>query len=433
MQPGPMQTGPMPSARNIAFDALRQVHDEQAYSNLVVPSLLRRHQPDARDSAFVTELVLGTLRRRGTYDAVIQALSNRRLHDLDPAVLDILRMGLHQLLTMRVATHAAVATSVDLTRSRIGHKPAGFVNAILRRASQRTCESWIDELTSGTDWIRAAEIRYSHPAWIVSELDRALEHDTEQILALLARNNETPPVTLIARPGLCDVAELPGEPGAISSYAKRMQSGDPGAIEAVRDGRAGVQDEGSQAVVVALADAPLRDDAIHERWLDLCAGPGGKAAFLGALATQRGAALTANEVQPHRAELVRKTLRHLPEVVVTEHDGRAGQWAAGTFDRVLLDAPCTGLGALRRRPELRWRRTHQDLEDVVVLQRQLLARAIELTRSGGVIGYATCSPVIAETSQVVDTSAGVTVEDVMRWWPHIHDTDAMYLAMLRRH
>src|SRR5699024_1098496 len=240
--------------RDIAFDALRKVHDELAYSNLVVPKLLRRYQPDTRDSGFITELVLGTLRHRGTYDAVIQALSNRDLQRLDPAVLDVLRLGLHQLLTMRVAAHAAVTTSVDLTRSRIGHKPAGFVNAVLRRAAERTRESWIDELTSQMDRLHAAEISYSHPAWIISELDRALEHDTDQLRALMARNNVAPRVTLIARPGLCDLDELPGEPGVISQYAKRMHSGGPGGIKAVRDGRAGVQDEGSQAVVLALAE-----------------------------------------------------------------------------------------------------------------------------------------------------------------------------------
>lgn len=422
----------MQTSRDIAFDALRKVHDELAYSNLVVPKLLRRYQPDARDSGFITELVLGTLRHRGTYDAVIQALSNRDLRRLDPAVLDVLRLGLHQLLTMRVATHAAVTTSVDLTRSRIGHKPAGFVNAVLRRAAERTRESWIDELTSQMDRLHADEISYSHPAWIISELDRALDHDTEQLRELMARNNVAPPVTLIARPGLCDLDELPGEPGVISHYAKRMHSGDPGGIKAVRDGRAGVQDEGSQAVVLALAEARVDGAGTGERWLDVCAGPGGKAAFLGALAAQRGATLTANEIQPHRAELVRKTLSQLPDVVVTEHDGRDGPWAAGTFDRVLLDAPCTGLGALRRRPELRWRRTRRDLEDLVGLQRELLARAIELTRPGGVIAYATCSPLIAETDDIVDASSGASVDDVLRWWPHIHDTDAMYLAMLRR-
>src|SRR5699024_8527449 len=164
----------MPTERQIAFDALRQVTGNDAYSNLVVPSVLRQHNTDARDSAFITELVLGTLRRRGTYDAVIGALSSRGIDALEPGVLDILRMGMHQLLTMRVPTHAAVATYVDLVRSRIGHKPAGLVNAILRRASQRSRDAWVSHLTAKMDWLHATEIEYSHPAWIITKLGQAL-------------------------------------------------------------------------------------------------------------------------------------------------------------------------------------------------------------------------------------------------------------------
>jgi 16S rRNA (cytosine967-C5)-methyltransferase len=220
----------------------------------------------------------------------------------------------------------------------------------------------------------------------------------------------------------------------------------------VAEGRAGVQDEGSQLVAVALAGAPV--EGRDERWLDVCAGPGGKAALLAGLAGAAGARLVAGEVQPHRAGLVARTLAGASGVAgVLTADGTRPPWRPGTFDRVLVDAPCTGLGALRRRPESRWRRTPADLETLVPLQRALLATALDSVRPGGVVCYATCSPVLAETRDVVqgalDARADVRLEDArgvlaqvpdcdgplpgtVQLWPHRHRTDAMFVALLRR-
>jgi 16S rRNA (cytosine967-C5)-methyltransferase len=222
-----------------------------------------------------------------------------------------------------------------------------------------------------------------------------------------------------------------------------------------------VQDEGSQLVAVALAEADLEgEDARAEAWLDLCAGPGGKSALLAALAAQQGAVLVANERQPHRAGLVLANLTDRPAgsqvagvAGVVAGDGTRPPFKDATFDRVLVDAPCTGLGALRRRPEARWRRATADLDVLVDLQRSLLDRAIDLTRPGGVVLYATCSPVLAETEGVVrsvlEGRSDVTLEPVLatvgavpdsagpmdgtvQLWPHRHGTDAMFLALLRR-
>jgi 16S rRNA (cytosine967-C5)-methyltransferase len=234
-----------------------------------------------------------------------------------------------------------------------------------------------------------------------------------------------------------------------------LGGGDPGAIPAVADGRAGVQDEGSQLVALGLASAAV--EGRDERWLDVCAGPGGKSALLAALAAERGAALLASERQPHRAVLVQRATAAaaagLTGVVVA--DGTRPAWAPGTFDRVLVDAPCSGLGALRRRPESRWRRTPADLADLVPLQRALLAAALDSVRIGGVVAYATCSPVVAETVEVVravladrsdvellDATAALPeafrdarsahLPEAVQLWPHVHGTDAMFLAVLRR-
>ena len=260
----------------------------------------------------------------------------------------------------------------------------------------------------------------------------------------------------MARPGRSTRDELPGEPTTYSPYGVHLASGDPGAVAAVAEGRAGVQDEGSQLVALALASAPI--DGPDERWLDLCAGPGGKAALLAALADERGASVLASELQPHRAGLVRRALSGARGVLgVVAADGTRPPWSPGSFDRVLVDAPCTGLGALRRRPEARWRRQLSDLDALVPLQKALLSSALDCVRPGGVVLYATCSPVLAETAEVVSAVLAARPDTVLedasallpdallvqgnsagpipgtfQLWPHRHDTDAMFGALLRR-
>jgi 16S rRNA (cytosine967-C5)-methyltransferase len=422
-------------ARLAAYDVLHAVRTQDAYANLELPKALRAHGLGGRDAAFATELASGTLRRRGTWDAVIDACLDGKVQ---PRVRDVLRLGVHQLLAMRVGDHAAVSTSVDLARARTGPRSGGLVNAVLRKVAGRDLDGWLAEVAPAADLdpLGRLAVVHSHPRWVVEELARALGHDRAGELAdLLAADNEAPGVVLVARPGRATREELPGEPTRLSPYGVRLAGGDPGGVRAVAEGRAGVQDEGSQLVALALAEAPLTGSDL--RWLDLCAGPGGKAALLAALAHQRGADVTANEPQPHRTDLVRRTLAGAEGVAgVTAHDGRAGPWASGSFDRVLVDAPCSGLGALRRRPEARWRKQPADLEQLVPLQRALLTRALELVRPGGVVVYATCSPVLAETVEVVDAVLAdrddVTRGETRQLWPHEHGTDAMFWAVLQR-
>ncbi|NYD58861.1 16S rRNA (cytosine967-C5)-methyltransferase [Nocardioides marinisabuli] len=443
-------------ARTVAFEVLKAVRVHDAYTNLVLPSLLRKHRLTGRDAAFATELASGTLRRLATYDAVLDACTDRPLRKVEAKVLDALRLGAHQLLAMRVPQHAAIATTVDLVRSEVGPGAGGFANAVLRKVSQRDLEAWFAELAPARDAdpVGHDALVHSHPAWVVEALGAALEGvgAGDEVADLLAADNVAPAVTLVARPGRSNREELPGEPTPYSPHGVVLGSGDPGQVPAVAEGRAGVQDEGSQLVAVALADAPL--EGRDEHWLDLCAGPGGKSALLAALAAGRGADLLAVERQPHRAELVRRALAGADGVrgVVTA-DGTRPPLEPGSFDRVLVDAPCTGLGALRRRPESRWRRSPDDLTVLVDLQRRLLASALDLVRPGGVVLYATCSPVLAETrdvvaatleqqpgAQLVDlapqhvqvpTSAG-PLPGTVQLWPHRHRTDAMFMAVLRR-
>ena len=442
---------PPDPARRAAFEVLKAVRVKDAYTNLVLPHVLGKYRLTGRDAAFTTELASGTIRRQGTYDAILAACTDRPLATTAAKVLDVLRLGCHQLLGMRVAPHAAISTSVDLVRSEVGPGPSGFTNAVLRRVSAHDLETWLTRIDADRS------TRFSHPAWIVDALTEAVGDD--EIDALLAADNDPPAVTLVARPGRATVDELPGEPTPFSPYGVVSAGGSPADVPAVAEGRAGVQDEGSQLAAHVLASAPL--EGPDERWLDLCAGPGGKAALLAGLAASRGARIVANELQPHRADLVRRALDGAQGVeAVTVEDGTAPPWPAGSFDRVLVDAPCTGLGALRRRAEARWRRRQEDLRDLVPLQRALLDRALALARPGGVVLYATCSPVLAETRDVLgsvlvgrddlklgDATSLLTAAAALRadvgdcegplggtaqLWPHRHGTDAMFLALLRR-
>ncbi|MFA1547541.1 RsmB/NOP family class I SAM-dependent RNA methyltransferase [Actinomadura chokoriensis] len=451
---GPRKTGrPQDLVRRTAFDVIRAVETRDAYANLLLPKRLHDRGLSGRDAALATELTYGTLRGRGTYDAVLALCSDRELRRIDAPLLDVLRLGAHQILATRIPPHAAVGTTVELARSVAGPGQAKFANAVLRKVATRDMDAWLEIVApAGADPTTRLSVAHSHPKWIVSALRDAVGRD--EIDELLAADNARPRVTLVARPGRATLQELyesGAEPAPYSPYAAVLPEGDPAGIAAVREGRAAVQDEASQMVALALAEAPL--DGQDARWADLCAGPGGKAGLLSAIAAQRDARLLAADVQPHRAALVQRAVDGRTGVVAA--DGMAPAWRPGSFDRVMVDAPCTGLGALRRRPEARWRRGPEAVAELSTLQRGLLTTALESVRPGGVVAYVTCSPHLAETRVVVDdvlrkrddverldapavlTSlspdlSGMGEGPYAQFWPHRHGTDAMFLALLRR-
>ena len=496
-------------ARGVAFKVLSAVAERDAYANLLLPALLRDSGLTGRDAALATELAYGTLRGQGSYDAILAICSDRDLDRIDPPLRPVLRLGAHQLLATRIGAHAAVATSVDLARDVAGPRPAGFVNAVLRRVATRDFESWLEIAapSRAEDIVGHLSIRYSHPRWIVSALADALAESPESGLAeteaALAAGGERPRVTLCAVPGLADPAELVAagaEPGRWSPYAAALAEGDPAQVPAVGQGRAAVQDEASQLAALALArvDAPGNGAGLAgARWLDVCAGPGGKARLLAALAGASGARLLAADVRPHRARLLQTALAKAAQAqgaalaaaardpavagavqaqgaavadaardpavagaaqdvaAVVAADGTVPAWRPGTFGRVLADVPCSGLGALRRRAEARWRRTPDDVTALVPVQRALLDAALDSAAPDGVVAYVTCSPHVAETRDVV-TAVLAGRDDVQvldapavlpevpglrcpephgafaQFWPHRHGTDAIFLALLRR-
>jgi len=466
--------GRVDPARRVAFDVLSAVAERDAYANLLLPALLADRGLTGRDAALATELTYGTLRGQGSYDAILAVCSDRDPGRLDPPLRRVLRLGAHQLLATRIGAHAAVDTSVNLAKDVAGPRPAGFVNAVLRRVATRDLDSWLEIAapSRADDPVGYLSVAYSHPRWIVSALSEALGQDPAAGLAeteaALAADNERPRVTLCAVPGLADPAELAAggaEPARWSPFGVYVQ-GDPAQVPAVAQGRASAQDEASQLAALALARAGSEPDAPGGRWLDLCAGPGGKARLLAGLAAGRGARLLAADVRLHRAQLLAgqlfragtaagTTAAGAASVAVVTADGTAPAWPPGTFDRVLADVPCSGLGALRRRPEARWRRSPEDVAALGPLQRALLAAALDSAAPGGLVAYVTCSPHLAETRDVViDVLAGRDDVEVLdapevlpevpglrcpppygafaQFWPHRHGTDAIFLALLRR-
>lgn len=434
-------------ARRVAYDTVRAVHAADAYANLVLADLLAERRLVPRDAAFATELAHGTLRREGTYDQILVRASGRKLDSLQPAVVDVLRLGSHQILGMRVPVHAAVGATVDLAAAAIGERVTGVVNAVLRKVAQRDMGQWLDVLVGDRTGIDAVALRNHHPVWVARAFEELLGDETD---AALAADNDSPRTTLVVRPGLYERAELVAagaEPTPYSPYGATW-AGNPTELAAVREGLVGVQDEGSQLVALALTRAEAPDGP----WLDLCAGPGGKAALLLGLASSAGQPLLAAERLPHRARLVASALRAFPpqDRLVIAADGTAPAWRPGSFSRVLADVPCTGLGALRRRPEARWRRRESDLADLVPLQLALLRTAVASLMPGGVVAYVTCSPHRAETEEVVAAviaEGGLEVLDApallpevpdaargpyIQLWPHRHGTDAMFCAVLRK-
>jgi len=432
--------------RLLVFDLITEVNRNDGYSNLLLPQALGSGKFDDRDKAFATELLYGTLRMQGRHDWILAQVSNRPWTQIDPGVIDVARMALQQIHEMRVPDHAAVSASVDVARKRLGEAQGSFLNALLRAVLKKTLVEWLAPLANISDPIERLAIEHSHPQWIVSAYFDLLKTEAEVTSALKANNIPAQP-TLVSWPGRStqqELIELGGVPTKFSRYGVRF-SGSPGSISAVRDRRAGVQDEGSQLVAEVFSNVSknARD------WLDLCAGPGGKAALISSIAALGEHTFTANEISQPRANLVSQVVQ-FGEVLVG--DGREIAMFNRSFDAILADVPCTGLGALRRRPEVRWRRTLADLRRLTDLQIELSEAAISVLNRGGFFAYVTCSPHLAETKFQVAailekhpelhkidlrtflpsglTSA--TDDGSLLLWPQIHNTDAMFMTIFQK-
>lgn len=433
---------------------------DDTYANLHLPKLLSQAKLEERDSALAQELAFGTIRNQLLYDNIIEICAKRPTTEIEERSKLLVRLGAHQLLSMRIPSHAAINETVNLAKQVASQGTSGFVNGVLRRVSEKSLEQWLTQIFENQpDPTERLAIEHSHPAWIVRSLQQALNVDGkgETLVELLRADNTPPPVNLVALPGMATNAHTDGlVSGGASPIGFNMSGGDPAKLAAVRDGFLRVQDQGSQLAALALTSATPVEAG--EKWLDMCAGPGGKAALLAAVAKQVGATLETNEISEHRAKLVSQALSKVdPSVPVFVSDGTTiGTDAPESFDRILLDAPCTGLGSLRRRPESRWKKSARDVSNLATLQTSLIESAFMALKPGGVLAYVTCSPHSGETLAIVDllerrfpkqahllNATAVLMQlnpnldlnqgrKTVQLWPHINQTDAMFIALITK-
>jgi 16S rRNA (cytosine967-C5)-methyltransferase len=440
-------TKPRPDApRLLAFDIISEVNRRGGYSNLLLPQALTDSSFDERDRGFTTELVYGTIRMQGLYDYIFAQISDRPWNEVDAEIVDLARMGAHQVFSMRTPPHAAVSATVDVARKKLGESKGSFINALMRKATSKELGDWLEPLRSENDVVKRMSIEYSHPEWIISAYFDLLK-DENLVREELISNNTPAKPTLVSWPGASSQEELislGGEPTRYSRYGALLNE-PPASLDVIRHRRAGVQDEGSQLVAQIFSDATMSARIT----LDLCAGPGGKAALLSHICDVSGRDFVANEISEPRAALVKKVIGKFPVIV---GDARSIADSNQTYDAILADVPCTGLGALRRRPEVRWRRTLKDLAPLLQLQSEIVDAALGVLEPGGVFGFATCSPHYAETTAqvqsilkrhddlvLIDISAylpegleGSNRGGALSLWGHIHNTDSMYLALFRK-
>jgi 16S rRNA (cytosine967-C5)-methyltransferase len=429
----------------LAYELITQVNREGAFANIRLPELLRKSKLLPIDRNLATEISYGTLRMQHRHDFVAKKFIDRDFESLDSQIQDLLRMGIHQLTQMRIPDHAAVSETVEVARYVAGDSKASYVNAVLRKVST---DFEIEESIKDLPTAEKLSIQYSHPSWIINAFYDQLKN-WDEVEELLQANNKAAKPDIVRWPGKSTIEEFAqlGAQSILGVVNGYQIENIPSEFAPIIERRAGVQDRGSQIVVENF----LATWKQNLGWLDMCAGPGGKAAYLFHSLNEREASadFLANEPIPHRAELVKRVVNNQQ---VVSFDGRESKNFGRSFDRILVDAPCSGLGALRRRPEARWRRTLKDLKELVVIQRELLASAQQLLNPGGMIAYVTCSPHLSETkAQIMNflfdfpdmklvnignftgsNSTGVLPDGTVQLWSHRDDSDSMFMAILEK-
>ncbi len=448
------------SARLMALEVISAVLEDGAYANIALHGMLETHRPAKLDRAFITELVYGTLRRLNTLDWVLGSFLQKPLAGLPPRIRNILRLGAYQLLYLdRVPDSAACNESVNLAR-RYGHPgTVKLVNAVLRNVARRKGQLAFPDLAA--DPGQGIAVKYSHPAWLVRRW--LAEFGQAQTEELCRANNEIPPNMIrtntlkITRPELKRVLATKGVESREGRFAPETLLIDGfrsiGDLQAFNSGFFMVQDESSTLAGHALNPSP------GSLVIDACSAPGGKSTHLAQLMGNQGHIISA-DLYPHKLELIRENAARLGVDIIepvlidaAELDRTYG----GQADYVLVDAPCSGLGVLRRRPEIKWRQDPARFEELHNLQVKLLAGAAGCLKPGGVMVYSTCTITREENLEVVEeflrqhqtfelaglagnlpaalaemTGAAAMDRGYLQLLPHVHGTDGFFLARLRR-
>jgi 16S rRNA (cytosine967-C5)-methyltransferase len=442
--------------RRIAFDILHRIARENAYADQLIDHELTHGNLHGPDRGLLTELVYGVTRWQGRLDHVLAQFSDRPLARLERQVLLLLRLGLYQLLFLdRVPASAAVNETVKLTKILVP-RASGFVNALLRRADrERENIRYPDPLKNGAAYLAA---RYSAPGWLTSQwIEQLGGEDAERLASAMA---EPPPITIrtntlrTSRSELLDTMKGEGvdaEPTSTAPEGIILRSF-PHPLTRLPSFAAGlwtVQDEAAQLVSRILAPLP------GERVLDLCAAPGGKTTHMAQLMGDTGSIL-ACDVNHRKLQQIETTAKRLGigsiETLLLNPAVMAKQLGARFFQRIMVDAPCSGLGVIRRNPEGKWRRSQDEIPKLAEQQKRLLSLAADRLEQGGRIVYATCSTTLVENERVINDFLSqrddfvlervedispeladfATPEGLFRSWPHRHVMDGFCAARLRK-
>ncbi|MFD1677272.1 16S rRNA (cytosine(967)-C(5))-methyltransferase RsmB [Alicyclobacillus fodiniaquatilis] len=449
------------TARTVAFQTLKRVYEDDAYTNVTLQHALSTSQLAPRDKGLCTELVYGTVRRQLTLDVLLEPHVKRRLQALDVAVLTLLRMSVYQLAYLtRVPAYAVIDEAVNLAKV-VARRASGFVNGVLRSylRDQLTLDERLYRWQTKThpDECQNLSIRHSYPGWMVQRL--LSTYGSARTEAILAAGNEPLPLTLRVNPLRMNPADAAAaleavigqdavEPGQLSPQALRTKAAvDVEKLPLYSSGALTLQDEGAMLI------APLLQAKPGMRILDMCAAPGGKTTHIAELQQDQGE-IDAYDVYLQKVRNIQAACQRLGLQSVSARLGDAREIAAEDqlYDAVLVDAPCSGLGVMRRRPDLRYRRKEADIASLVQLQQELLLTACKVVRPGGVVVYATCTLLPEENQQVVQyvlqqLQGKVTLDDIKHELPPMlhteidkgllltperFGTDGFYMARLRK-
>lgn len=424
--------------REVAAAALQEIAAEGAYNHISLRRILRRNGAMPReDRAFVTELVNGSLRNLLYLDFVLDNLSSLPTAKMKPWVLAVLRTAAYQILFMdKVPASAACNEAVGLIKARGLGQLSGFVNGILRTLVR----DGAPPLPQGDSALRIS-LQYSHPLWLVKLWLAAYPPDFVE--ALCAKNNTAPPITVAANPlktttpalrRALEDAGVEVQPGTFEPNALRLKkTADLTKLPAFAQGWFHVQDESSMAAVDALDPRP------GDRMLDVCAAPGGKS-LLAAERMENEGYILSRDIYEHKLALLQETAARLGIAIIEtqEYDATNPDAAlAESFDKVLVDAPCTGFGLIRKKPDIKYHRTGADIDALSTLQREILTASSGYVRPGGTLVYSTCTICRKENENNVawflkENPQYERAEDFSVFYPHIHDTDGFFIAKLIR-
>lgn len=438
-------------ARQIALKVVNSVHVGGAYSNIALAKEINRHNLSDQDRRFVTELVYGTIKSGATLDWIITHYSNRPLHKMPPIIRDILRLGVYQIFFLSKIPHSAACNQAVELAKKYGHAgTAKFVNAVLRNAARSPEKAVYPDPKK--DPILYLALKYCHPEWLVKRWVARL--GVEATEALCAANNTTPPLSIRANTIKNNRTELAANlaaEGVVFELSSQVPEGiicmeypALGSLESLKNGLFQVQDESSMMVAHVLGPKP------GEFVIDACGAPGGKSTHIAALMQNQGKVLS-TDIHEHKLALTRENAQRLGIGIIETQALDAVQ--LGTLyplkaDRVLVDAPCSGLGVLRRKPDSRWRKSAEILKDLPALQMAILQSAACCVKPGGILVYSTCTTEPEENQNIIEQFLAEredfqlettgeflpvkTKDKMVQFWPHIDEVDGFFIARLRR-